>query len=175
MQAGDHARTLADLETLGRLAPESRNHRTIGLMHFYLGRYAESAAAMSEALRHAPGEHYAALWRYLAQSRLGQAREARAALTDAAKTLPAKWPAAAVEHYLGRASEPAVFAAANDPDPKKRADQLCEANFYVAMARILRNQGAQAVPLLQAAEKDCPRDFAEYSGAVVELKRTKPR
>lgn len=168
----EHARTLADLEAIARLAPDAANYRGIAALDFYLGRYAESAAANSEALRRKPDDRYAALWRYLAQSRLGQAKEARAALIDATKPLPAgAWPAPVVEHYLGRLTELALLAAADDPDTKRRSEQLCEANFYAAMAKLLRKQKAQAMPQLRTAEKDCPRDFVEYDGAVAELKR----
>jgi len=166
------ARMLADLEALARLAPESANHRAIGLLHFYLGGYAESAAANAEALRRAPGDAYVALWGFLAQSRMGQGEAAQAALLAASAKLPlAQWPGPVVDHYLGRLTETQLFAAAADADAKRRVAQLCEANFYAAMAKVQKNQVAQALPQLQAAERECPRDFAEYDGATIELKR----
>ncbi len=171
---GDYARAVADLEAIAAVAPQETNHRSVGLFRYYLGQYPESAAALERALYVQPGDHYVALWRYLAQMRAGQAKEVRPALAQAAKALAAgKWPAPVVDFYLGKASEPAMFAAANDPDPKARAEQLCEANFYAGVLKALRNQPVQALPQLRAAEKDCPRDFAEYQGALVELQRFK--
>jgi lipoprotein NlpI len=171
---GDHARALEDLEAIAAASPQNANHRTIGLFRYYLGQYPESAAALERALQAQPDDPYAAIWRYLAQMRAGLAKEARPALAEAAKTLPRdKWPAAVVDFYLGKAAEPALMAAADDADPKTRAEQLCEANFYAGALKALRNQGAQALPQLRAAEKDCPREFVEYNGALAELERLK--
>jgi len=173
----DYARALADLEALAQLAPAGADHRSIGMLRFVLGRYAESADALGRALQARAGDHYAALWRYLAQARAGEEPAARAGLAQATQSLGGRWPAAVVNLYLGKGSEAAMLAAANaanvanDADPKTRANRLCEANFYAGQAKLLRKQEAQALPLLRAAEKDCPRHLAEYDGAVAELKR----
>src|SRR5258706_5351077 len=171
---GEHARALADLEAIATASPQNANHRAIGLLHYYLGQYADSAAALERALKAQPDDHYSALWRFLAQSRSGKAKEARPALAEAAKTLPSgKWPATVVDFYLVKAPEPALRAAANHADPKTRTEQVCEADFYAGAFKALRNQAAQALPLLRAAEKDCPREFVEYNGALAELRLLK--
>lgn len=172
VEAREHARALADLEAIARQAPASADHRMAGLMQFYLGAWQDSAQAMARALSANPADHYAALLRFIAQSRAGQAKEARADLAEAAKALPASgWPAPVVAHYLGKAAEPAVFAAAGDADDKKRGEQICEANFYVAMARLLRGPASAALPHLKLAQAECPRDFVEHVAADEELKR----
>ena len=76
-----------------------------------------------------------------------------------------------IDFFLGRTSEKAVLAAAEDPDPVKKREQLCEANFYRAQARLLKGETTQAIPLLRAAEKNCPSDFPESHAAAAELKR----
>lgn len=168
---GDHARALGDLEAIAAASPQNANHRSIGLFNYYLGQYEQSAAALERALKAQPEDHYSAIWRFLAQSRSGKAKEARPALAEAAKGLPAgKWPAPVVDFYLGKATEPALMAAARHADPKTQGEQVCEANFYAGALKALRNQAAQAAPLLRAAEKDCPREFVEYNGALAELK-----
>jgi lipoprotein NlpI len=171
---GEHARAVADLEAIAAASPPNANHRSIGLFRYYLGQYAESAAALERALQAQPSDHYSAIWRYLAQSRAGQAQQARPALAEAAKALPAgKWPAPVVDFYLGKATEPALMAAAHHADPKTQSEQVCEANFYAGAFKALRNQAAQALPLLRAAEKGCPREFVEYNGALAELRLLK--
>src|SRR5204863_499610 len=97
---GEHARALADLEPIATASPQNANHRAIGLLHYYLGQYADSAAALERALKAQPDDPYSALWRFLAQSRSGKTKEARPALAEAAKALPSgKWPAAVVDFY----------------------------------------------------------------------------
>lgn len=161
-------RALVDLEAIAAVLPNEANYRSIGLFRYYLGQFPESAAALAQAK---PEDRYAAIWRYLAQMRAGQAKDARSALVEGSKTLtPGKWPAAVVNLYLGKATEPTMFAAAKHADPKTQADQVCEANFYAGALKLARNQQAQALPL-RAAEKGCPRDFVEYQGAVAELGR----
>jgi lipoprotein NlpI len=64
-----------------------------------------------------------------------------------------------------------MYAAAENPEPKKNTEQICEANFYAAEAKLLKGATEEAIPLLRAAEKECPPTFYEAHGARAELKR----
>lgn len=56
-----------------------------------------------------------------------------------------------------------------------RAGQICEVNFFVGVEHTVRNEPAEARPLLQLAASTCPHDYitnrATNGAAVAELKR----
>jgi lipoprotein NlpI len=51
------------------------------------------------------------------------------------------------------------------------SEQKCEAQFYSGEWQLLHKAKPLAQNALQAAVDSCPKDFAEYRGAVEELKR----
>jgi lipoprotein NlpI len=110
---------------------------------------------------------YAMLFRFLAQSRAGEAAEAE--LTANAGRLKTKeWPFAVTELYLGTRTPAATLAAAATPEQK------CEAQFYLGQWQIVKANRADAETALRAAMDTCPKSFIEYRAAVAELKRLKP-
>jgi len=66
--------------------------------------------------------------------------------------------------YLGRRSGGATLAAAT------KADERCEANFYIGEWQLKQDEAA-AVQSLKAAADTCPKTFVEFDGATAELKR----
>jgi len=60
------------------------------------------------------------------------------------------------------------------PDAAGKPDERCEAQLYIGEWHLLRGNGAEAKPALQAAVDTCPKDFIEYVAAVAELKRLNP-
>jgi lipoprotein NlpI len=180
----DYDRALSDYQSAARIDPKGSDARAVGLVYFYLGRMAESAEALDRAVRADPQDKYNFLWRYLAQAKTSGLDAARRELRDGAAKLDdagaqkggqveaaASWPAAVIDFYLGKISEKAMYAAAEDRDSAAKREKLCEANFYAAEAKLLKNESKDAIPLLHSAEKDCPAAFAEAHGAAAELKR----
>jgi lipoprotein NlpI len=165
-------RALADYEAAATIDPRVARYRSMGLSFFYLGRMEKSAEAMAKAVNAAPQEMYAAVWRYLAQAKSSGRQAAERELGDnTAKLKETKWPRAVIDFYLGKNSEKALYEATANPDAKKKNEQLCEANFYVAEAKLLSGNQQEAIPLLRAANKDCPPTSVEFHGASAELKR----
>ena len=163
---------LADYEAAAGIDPKVARYRSIGFSLFYLGRIEKSAEAMAKAVNAAPQEMYAIVWRYLAQAKSSGTQAATRELADnAAKLKERKWPLAVIDFYLGKNGEKAVYEAAKNPDAKKKNEQLCEANFYTAEAKLLSGNAKDAVPLLRASAKDCPQTAVESHGARSELKR----
>ena len=64
-----------------------------------------------------------------------------------------------VRLFLGETTPADVLAAANDPDPATRKDQLCEANFYSGELALLQGAKEEATRLFRLAAADCPRGF----------------
>ena len=78
---------------------------------------------------------------------------------------------AVIHYFLGEIDEKSTYAAADHADARKRIEQVCEADFYLAEAKLLKNATDEAISLLRAAEKNCPDSFYESLGATVELRR----
>jgi lipoprotein NlpI len=180
----DYDRALSDYQSAARIDPKESDARAVGLVYFYLGRMAESAEALDRAVRGDPQDKYNVLWRYLAQAKTSGLDVAQRELRDGAAKLgdggaqkeqvaetAANWPAPVIDFYLGKISERAMYAAAEDRDAAAKREKLCEASFYAAEAKLLKKESKDAIPLLRTAEKDCPATFAEAHGASAELKR----
>lgn len=168
----DYEHALADYEAAARIDPKAARHKLIGYTLFFMERVALSAQAMEQALKAAPRDIYAILWRYLARAKEKGMDIASRELGERAVNLnETRWPAPVVNYFLGRISENEMYAAAENSDPKKSREQICEANFYSAQAKLLRNATGEAIALLRAAEKDCPPNFFEAHGASAELRR----
>ena len=80
------------------------------------------------------------------------------------------WPAPVIRMFLGQMTQSAVLAAANDPDPNKKKDQVCEANFYSGELALRTGAKNEALRLFRLAARDCPRGFFEWPAANAELK-----
>jgi tetratricopeptide (TPR) repeat protein len=168
----NYDRALADYEAAARIDPQAAQHKRMGHTLFFLGRMAESAGAMERALKAAPQNQYAILWRYITRAKIeGQQAPARELTENAAKLKDLNWPTPVIDFYLGKIDDKRMFAAAENPEPKKNTEQICETNFYAAEAKLLKGATEEAIPLLRAAEKECPPTFYEAHGAHAELKR----
>ena len=64
-------------------------------------------------------------------------------------------------------------AAANEGDPARLAERVCDADFYVAEYDLAHDNAAAAKPLLQRAADKCPFASFERMGATAELMRLK--
>jgi lipoprotein NlpI len=72
------------------------------------------------------------------------------------------------ELYLGKRSPEATLDAA------AKADDRCEAHFYIGQWHVLKGNLADARKALEVAANTCTKIFIEYDVAVAELKRLKP-
>jgi lipoprotein NlpI len=167
-----YERALADYEAATQLDSKLASERPKGFLFFYLGRMTQSAEMFEKYMKSNPNDAWVILFRYLVESKIGNALAAARELeNDAAGLKERRWPTPVIDFHLGRIDEKAMFAAANDPDQNMRNEKVCAANFHAGEARLLRAQVSAAIPLLRAAEKECPSHFYESHGASTELKR----
>jgi tetratricopeptide (TPR) repeat protein len=164
---GDADRALADFDALVRRDPGSADgyyHR--GIVQFTRGDFKSAAEDFLRSNDLRDGA-YSFLWRFLARAH--QDQDGAAELSAAATKLKTKdWPYPVIEFYLGRRSPQEMHSGATTPGER------CEASYYVAEWRLLRNDRAAALADLQAAIDTCPKDFVEYMGALAEKKRLSP-
>jgi lipoprotein NlpI len=161
---GENDRAIADFDQAIRLNPNlTLAFRNRGRANFLKGDFSAAAADFLRA-NDAIANAYGMLWRFLAQGRIGQDGAAEL-LANAALLKTKDWPYPVIEYYLGQRPLNQLLAAASKPDER------CETAFYLGQWRLLRGNKVEAkVALLNAADT-CPKDFAEYIGAVAELKR----
>jgi lipoprotein NlpI len=172
LQKRQYEQALADYEAAIQIDPKFASERSMGFLFFYLGRMTRSAEMFEKHMKSDPGDIWVILFRYLTEAKIGNALAAARELeSEAAKLSERRWPAPIIDFHIGRIDEKAMFAAANDSDPKKKSEKTCAANFHAGEAKLFRAHVTAAVALLRAAEKDCPSHLDEFHGASTELKR----
>jgi lipoprotein NlpI len=116
-----------------------------------------------------PTDAYRALWLRLARTHAGKPDD-QDFQRRASKIDHNAWPWSIVEYELGQVSEKEVWAAADNANSEDtKANQNCEAQFYIA-ENLLAHDRERAVSLLKLAADRCIKGFIEYQGAVFELR-----
>ncbi|HEX3486797.1 MAG TPA: hypothetical protein VHT51_17215 [Micropepsaceae bacterium] len=117
---------------------------------------------------------YNALWLSIARMRAGMADTGEVSLANNAMTLNlTQWPGPVVKFLMGQAKREEVSAAANEGDPAKVSERVCDADFYVGEYDLAHNDATAAKPLLQRASEKCPFASFERMGATAELMQLK--
>ncbi len=91
----------------------------------------------------------------------------------AARLDVAQWPGPVVRYLMGDGDAQSVNAAAQQGDPAKVAERVCDADFYVAEHKLANGDAAAAKPLFQSAAAKCPFASFERMGATAELAQLK--
>jgi len=148
-------------------ADEASSYFNRGVAYYVIGgRNPDAIADFKKAAELSPTDAYAALWRDLAERRNNSPTH----LAEAAKQLDMTvWPAPVIRHFLGQANIEQTYGAAFDTDPKIKAAQTCEANFYSGELALLTKNKKEAQRLLKLAADQCPPSFIEATAAVAEL------
>jgi hypothetical protein len=63
-----------------------------------------------------------------------------------------------------------LLAAANEGDPKTRADRVCDADFFIGEDTLGARQVRAARQFFVAARKTCPIASPSFTGALAELR-----
>jgi len=80
-----------------------------------------------------------------------------------------QWPGPVVKYLMGDGTPQSVNAAAQQGDPARLIERVCDADFYVAEHDVANGNAAAAKPLLQRAAEKCPFASFERMGATAEL------
>ena len=165
---GDTDHAIADFDELIRLDPKSaRAYRVRGIVELQTGSLAKSLGDFIQSQQLDPKEPSTALWLEI----VGKRSNLASRLTEATAQLDmTKLPAPVVRLFLSEATAKAVLAAADDPDPKTKKRQICEANFFAGELALQRGSTADARQLLGNVLSDCPKYFVAWSVANAELK-----
>jgi lipoprotein NlpI len=165
---GENSRAIDDFNNSIRLdSTYALAYFNRGVAYFVVGGHlADAEADFRKANELNPKDAYAMLWLHLAERR----NNAPSRLAEAAKELDkTAWPAPIVRMFLGELSFAQTLAAANDTDPKRKREHLCEVNFYGGELALTNENKKDAPRLLQLSASDCPRGFVELNASIVEL------
>ena len=164
---GELDRTIADCNKALELEPKnSAAWLMLGAARYDAGDFKGASADLLRSIE-IDEDAYAMLYRFLAQSRAGEAAETELK-ANAGRLKTEEWPFAVTELYLGNRSPAATLAAAATPEQK------CEAQFYLGQWHIVKGSRADAETALRAAVDTCPKSSTEFRAAIAELKRLKP-
>jgi tetratricopeptide (TPR) repeat protein len=164
---------LVDFQEAVRIDSTPTRLRSLGMNWFDLGRFGDSAAALTSAANGDPQSLYTALWLFIARARAGDLAGAMPELDARASAVTAStWPAPVAALFLERLQPADLIAAARDPDSRRSREQTCEANFYTAEWLLIHQRDqAETTRLLEEAARTCPFDYHEADGAHAELSR----
>jgi lipoprotein NlpI len=144
-----------------------------GYFELVLGDGSRAAAdlAKSAALKVWP---YNVMWLSLAREKAKVPDTGDHSLqANAARLDLAQWPGPVVKYLMGEGTVDSVNAAAQQGDPARIAERVCDADFYVAERELAHADATSAKPLLQRAAEKCPFASFERMGATAELMRLK--
>ncbi len=171
--AGNYDQAVDDYAEAMRLGFSAVDPHPMADLLFFQGRFLQSAQTLQQVVRAKPDNRHAALWRYLA---LGKANDDRSAARELAEQsaragLDKRWPAAVFEYYLGKIDESSLYAATETAEETVKMEQQCQANFYVAEAKLLKGAKDEAIARLLAARSQCPPNTPFFHAANAELQR----
>lgn len=163
-------RAIQDYDQAIRLTPDyetALNNR--GLAYVDKRQY-ELAAADFKKVWITSHNPYSALRLFLTRERSGG--DGRAELAENVKVLDLnRWPGAVLSYYLGQESETTVLVAAKGTDTWTQESRVCEAFYYLGMARLLRDDRQGATDFFRRSVATGRTDVTEYREAKHELAR----
>ena len=168
---GDYRRAIADYNAAIRLNPRDISaikHR--GLAHYFQGDFALAAGDFSLERKLSKPDAYSAIWSYLARTRNGDSVQSEFAQAVGLLSKD-EWPAPVLSVYLEKIGPEALLVAAAHADPRKHAEQRCEAHYYLGQWQLTRGEQALATANFRSAQNQCPKYFLEYTGAWAEINR----
>ena len=154
-----------------------------GYMKLVLGQSKEAVADLEKSAELLLWP-YNVLWLYIARLKAGLPDTGPRSLANNALTLDVRrnqdgstglqrWPGALVKFMQGNGTRETVAAAAQEGDPARLAERVCDVDFYLAELDLARNNVAAAKPQLERAAEKCPFASFERMGATAELMRLK--
>jgi len=166
-------RAIEDFDHAVRLKPdEGRSYRDRGSALFDKGEFKRAAQDLTKATELARDDPYAAIRRFLAESRVGA--DAAARLRDGASAMDLRaWPGPVIAMYLGDEAPDQVIEAAKQAPGHAAAqrEHLSEAYYYIGHGLVVRGQRGKAIEMFRAAVAAGPTSAIEYAGAHAELER----
>ena len=166
-----HQRAIDDYDIAIRLnSNDFVAFKNRGNAHFYLGDFGVAARDFETLADDKPSDAYRMIWLYLAQARSG-AGDVSALTERAGRINTGAWPGPVIEMLLGESTPAVVLDAARQVALDKRAEQECEAYFYLGQYHLIAGNIGEAQRMFQLSVDTGVTNFIEYTGSEAELKR----
>ena len=168
---GMHQRAIDDYDIAIRLnSNDFVAFKNRGNAHFYLGDFGAAARDFETLADDKPNDAYRMIWLYLAQAQSG-AGDVSALTERAGRINTGAWPGPVIEMLLGESTPAVVLDAARQVALDKRAEQECEAYFYLGQYHLIAGNIGEAQRMFQLSVDTGVTNFIEYTGSEAELKR----
>ena len=146
--------------------------RNFGIGKFFAGEFEDAVQIFDELLSNADADYGAdpALWRAMAQLRLGQ--DVKPALRQALAGQDLEgWPGPLVRYLLGEIDEAALLEASADSDRKRQNEKRIGVHFLLGEEALAQGAQDAARRHFEAAIATDAKSYVEYLAAGVELDR----
>ena len=141
-----------------------------GRAKFLSGDFDAAVSDFKTAVSLLPGDPYAVIWLFLAQTRSG--RDGRNDLIkNAAPFTREQWPGPIIAMLLEHSTAIELVYLASDPDSERQKEKKTEAYFYAGQKELAAGNRTGAVGYFRETVKTGITRFIEYIAAEEELKR----
>lgn len=165
---------IQDYKTAVSLNPQNASaQHDLGFALFYHRDYAAAQRAFDEALKVEPSIPFLAPWRYTALVFSNQRDRALAEFGSLERKPEGErtWFDVLTLYLMGKLNEDVVLASINKTDPRAKAMQECEANYFIGLRNASRNQPDQARKYFEQALATGQRHLAAYRASMYAIGR----
>src|SRR5262249_20602936 len=170
---GNAAAAITDFDAAVKASPQDPAlYEERAFANYFRKDFAAALADYSKALNLRPQATYLLPWQVLAQTRAGQAAEARTLLqtTLEGKNAPAGWTAVLCNFLLEKTSEQELLeAAAASGNAREKNQHLCEAHFFAGQKQLLREDADAAAGHFRETVGSKEYALSAFRGARYEL------
>jgi lipoprotein NlpI len=173
LSQGNAAAAITDFDAAVKASPQDAAlYEERGFANYFRKDFAAALADYSKALKLRPQATYLLPWQVLAQTRAGQAAEARTLLatTLEGKNPPTGWTAVLCNFLLDKTSEQELLeAAAAAGNAREKNQHLCEAHFFAGQKQLLREDADAAAGHFRETVGSKEYALSAFRGARYEL------
>ncbi|MGE5194677.1 MAG: tetratricopeptide repeat protein [Deltaproteobacteria bacterium] len=169
---GNAAAALTDFAAAINAAPQDAAlYEERGFAEYFKKDYPAAAADFARARQLQPQRTYLLPWQALAQTRAGQAAEARTLLETAlaGKNAPIGWTAKICTFLLNQTTEQELLEAAAEGTGREKSQHVCEAHFFVGQKQLIREDATAAADHFRETVASKEFALAAFRGARYEL------
>ena len=170
---GDYDKAFADyVQALEIDSDFAEAWRNLAIAKFFAEDFTDAVDALDQVLAGSDADHGIdpALWRALAQLRLGQDVKPGLRKALAGQDLSV-WPGPLARYLLGEIDEAALLEASADPAPARQNEKRIGVYFLLGEEALAAGAQAEARQHFEAALATEATTFVEYLGARAELER----
>lgn len=151
---------------------EAASLQSIAILYL-LERDSDAVAMVDRLIKQDTGYGYGQIWKAMLLTRQGKSGAARSLLTKTLEDHDKDWPGMLMRWMLGKYDDATLLSKAHEGTRQDVQNQLCEANFYLAVRSLGKGDQAQAIAFFTDAKATKVYNYIEYHVAGAYLNRLK--